>query len=270
MKKTANTILLGLGALALAATLAQASVDPVIPVFSEHVTGGSLDHVWVGGFNTPTQVLTPYTVPMDSAFYDNPSGDHTVGAAINAEPNSGGICLSVTDPSPYLADYTYEGWMYTGAVNTRRGLVFRVNPAGGITQGYMFVLESGGFTIRLRKLTSESVVRTLQQWTALDAGYGGSIPQNTWIKLKVIATADQFRCFITGPSGEVELPGGPVQDVPAINEPPTPFLSGWVGVYNFRFDVGGIPVYFDDLTVLADPTTPARSISFGALKSRYR
>lgn len=270
MKKTAKTILLGITGLALAASLAQATVDPVVPVYTESVTGGSLDHVWVGGFNTPTQVLTPLTVPADSGFYNNPSGDHTVGVAINADPNFGGICFSVTDPSPYLSDYTYEGWMYTGAEDTRRGLVFRVNPTGGITQGYMFVVDAGGFTIRLRKLTSESIVRTLKQWTALDAGWAGSLPQNTWVKLKVIATGSSFRCFVTGPAGEVELPGGPIVDVPAANEPPTPFLSGWVGVYNFRFDVGFIPVYFDDLTVSADPSTPARTISFGALKSRYR
>lgn len=265
--KTAKTILLGVAGLLVAASLAQASV---VPVFTESVTGGALDRVWVGGFNTPSQVLTPYTAVPTDPFYANPSGDHTVGVAINADPNFGGICFSVTDPSPYLSDYTYEAWMYTGAEDSRRGLVFRVNPAGGITQGYMFVVDAGGFTIRLRKLTSETVVRTLKQWTALDAGWAGSLPQNTWVKLKVIATADQFRCFITGPSGEVELPGGPIQDVPAANEPPMPFMTGWVGVYNFRFDVGFIPVYFDDIMLSADPSTPARTVTFGALKARFR
>jgi hypothetical protein len=61
-----------------------------------------------------------------------------------------------------------------------------------------------------------------------------------------------------------------VQDVPALNEPPLPFLTGWVGCYNFRFDVGGIPVFFDDLTFSADPVTPATPTTFGGLKSKYR
>ncbi len=265
--KTAKTILLGVAGIVVIASLAYAAV---VEVFSEKVTGGALDHVWVGGFNTPTQKLEPLTATPDLPFYANPSGDHTVGVATNADPNFGGICLTVTDPSPYLGDYSWEAQVFTGLEDTRRGLVVRMNPAGGITQGYMFVLDAGGFSIRLRKLTSESIVRTLATWSALDAGYGGSIPQNTWIKMKVIATGASFRCFISGPSGEVELPNGPTVDVPAVNEPPDPFLQGWVGVYNFRFDLGNVPVYFDDLILSADPSTPATPMTFGALKARYR
>lgn len=266
--KTAKRILLGVAGILLIGSIAYAAV---LPLWVENVPGGTLARLWVGGFNTPSQVLTAVTVPPDSgALYNNPSGDHTVGVAVNAIPDQGGICFTVTDPGPSSGDYTWEGWMYTGQANTRRGLLVRVNPAGGITQGYMFVLESGGFTIRFRKLTSETVVRTMKQWLATDAGWPGAIPQNTWIKLKVECTGDQFRCFISGPNGEVELPGGPVQDVPAANEPPQPFLNGWVGCYNFRFDLGGVPVFFDDLTFSADPATPASTTTFGGLKAKYR
>jgi hypothetical protein len=202
--KTAKHLILGVAGILVFGSIAYAAV---LPLWTESVPGGSLARYWVGGFNTPTKKLEAFVVPPDSiGLYANPSGDHTVGAATNAIPDSGGICFTVTDPGVPGGDYTWEGWMYTGQANTRRGLLVRVNPAGGITQGYMFVLESGGFTIRFRKLTSESVVRTLKQWIATDAGWPGAIPQNTWIKLKVECSGDLFRCFISGPGGEVELP----------------------------------------------------------------
>jgi hypothetical protein len=41
-------------------------------------------------------------------------------------------------------------------------------------------------------------------------------------------------------------------------------------VYNFRFDLGQVPVYFDDLTLSGGGATPARAVSWGEMKARYR
>jgi hypothetical protein len=67
-----------------------------------------------------------------------------------------------------------------------------------------------------------------------------------------------FRCFWDGQ----ELTTSPIVDasIPA----------GWAGVYNFRFDMGGVPVCFDDLELSVEDSTPAAAASWGAVKGLYR
>ena len=50
----------------------------------------------------------------------------------------------------------------------------------------------------------------------------------------------------------------------------TSLATGWVGMYNFRFDLGGVPVYFDD--ALLSESTPTATVrqTWGELKARYR
>jgi len=262
--KTAKTIILGFAGLLLFHGIA-AAVPGV--ALKESVTGGVLQYVWVGGFNTPSQTLEPLTLTPDSAGYANPSGDHTVGVATNADPNLGGICLTVTNPGPFLTDYTWEGWMFTGQNLTRRGLVLRADPTNDFTSCYQFVLQSGGFTINFRRLNNQTPT-TLGTWNALALGYAGSIPNDTWVHLKVIATGSSFRCFMSDINGnDVELTSSGGVSTPIVDA--SPLLSGWVGAYNFRFDMGFVPVYFDDLTLTADGATPASSTSWGSLKARY-
>ena len=64
----------------------------------------------------------------------------------------------------------------------------------------------------------------------------------------------------------VELTGGTT-----ITEATAPYLTGWVGLYNFRFDLGLVPVYFDGAILsVEDGPTPAQSQTWGAVKARYR
>ena len=85
------------------------------------------------------------------------------------------------------------------------------------------------------------------------------MPQvNTWHKMKVSATGTSFRCFFD----DFELTSTPIADAT--------LAAGYVGVYNFRFDLGSVPVYFDDLVLTGDPATPARTTTWGAVKSLYR
>jgi len=256
MKFASKVMLLAGAVLALTS-----SVSGAVPVFSEHVTGGVLDLVWTPGFNTPVRVLQPLTMDALDPAYANPSGDHTVAVAVNTIPDSGGIIMSLVDPGA-LNDYTWEGDMFTGAGNTRRGLFLRGDPTNGFTTGYQFVVESGLGQVRFRKLTGQGAT-TLGNWLLpITPPFNASLAQNTWIHLKVNAVGDDFRCWLNG----VELTaGGPITD------PSAPYLSGWVGIYNFRFDLGLVPVYFDDLVLSTDSDpTPAQSATWGAVKARYR
>jgi hypothetical protein len=234
------------------------------PVLSEKVTGGNLDLIWVPGFNTPVRTMQAATLGVSDPAYANPSGDHTVAVATNTVPDSGGIILTCTDPGPFVADsaYVWEGWVFTGAGNTRRGLVVRADPTNSFQNCYQFVVQAGLLQINFRKLIGQ-VPTTLGSWfsSSLPAYAGGTIPQNRWIHLKVRAANSGFRCWLDG----YELTGGTT----IVDAAPLP--SGWVGAYNFRFDVGLVPVYFDDLTlsVEIDPT-PSRPATWGAVKARYR
>lgn len=235
------------------------------PVLTERVTGGNLDLVWVPGFNTPVRNMQALTLDPSDPAYANPSGDHTIALAVNTIPDSGGIILTCTDPGAYgLADsfYVWEGWMFTGTGNTRRGLVLRADPTNSFQSCYQFVIQAGLLQINFRKLIGQ-VPTTLGTWfsSSLPGYGGGTIPQNRWVHMKVVAKADTFRCYLDG----VELTSGSgIVD-------PSPLLTGWVGAYNFRFDVGLVPVYFDDFILTANlGPTAARNQSWGQVKARYR
>ena len=251
-----------LAALFIAVTSLIASASPV-HVLSERVTGGNLDLVWVARSDAPSRNLQAVTLDSSHPAYANPSGDHTVGVAVNAIPDSGGIILSATDPGAFNTDYAWEGWMFTGDGSTRRGLAVRMNSADGLQTGYVLVINSGRLQIQLRKLQPMAAV-VLGSWfaTSVPAFGGGLVPENTWVKLKVIAVGNTFRCFIN----DYELNGAsPIVDSSS------PLLSGWVGCYNFRFDLGLQSVYFDDfvMTAYAGPT-PTEKGTWGGVKARYR
>src|SRR4051794_22003397 len=124
----------------VASMLSFVSVAGAVPgaVKEEHVTGGLLDLGWDPGFGLSNRLQPLTLLPSDPA-YANPSGDHTVGVATNsAAPDSGGLILTTTDPGGY-SDYVWEGWIFTGAGNTRRGLVVRADPTNQFTSSYQFV-----------------------------------------------------------------------------------------------------------------------------------
>jgi hypothetical protein len=257
--KLAKSVILGALMGALLAGLATASVR------EEHVTNGVLDLVWVPGLTLPNGDVLPNVMhaaildPSDPA-YANPSGDHTVGVATNSmAPDSGGAILTCTDPAG-VSDYTWEAWMFTGDGSTRRGLVVRADPTNHFQSCYQFVIQAGLFQLNFRKLVN-SAPTTLGSWfaTALPAG---SVPTNTWHKLKVVAIGNGFQCFWD----DFELTGG----TPIIDMSAPVFTTGWVGAYNFRFDLGDIPVYFDDLILNSAGVVPTHKASWGALKALYR
>ena len=80
---------------------------------------------------------------------------------------------------------------------------------------------------------------------------------NTWHHMKVVAVGNTFRCYWDG----YELTTTPIVDAT--------IPTGWVGVYNFRFDIGNIPFYVDDLILDGLGATPAARASWGELKNRY-
>jgi hypothetical protein len=224
----------------------------------EHVTGGNLDLVWVPGFVT-NRVLIPGTLLPSDPAYANPSGDHTVGVLVNATPDSGGIALTTTDPGGQ-ADYVWEADFFTGDGSTRRGLALRADPSNNFQNTYLFVLFAGMSQIAFRKLVGQ-VPTTLGSWFTFQLASG--VPaQNTWHHMKVIAVANSFRCFWDG----VELtdPNNPIVD------PNNPYLTGWVGAYNFNFSLGGVPVLFDNFVLSNEQTVPARSATWGRIKALYR
>ena len=198
--------------------------------------------------------MKPLTLTPGDPAYLNPSGDHTVACATNMPPDSGGIILTATDPAG-LADYQWEAWIFTGNGNTRRGLVVRADPANGFQSSYQFVIQSGLFQLNFRKLINQSPT-TLGTWFANTLP--GGVPQvNTWHRMKVIAIGSTFRCFWDG----FELTTTPIMD--------STLPTGWVGVYNFRFDLGGVPFLTDDLLLTPAGETSAARISWGEVKRRY-
>lgn len=219
----------------------------------EHVTGGVLDLVWVNGYDTG-QNMQPLTLTAADPAFANPSGDHTVAVATNALPDSGGIIETLTDPLGH-SDYQWEGWVFTGAGNSRRGLNVRATPANNFKSFYQFVIQSGMSQLAFRKLV-DGTPTTLVSWLTFTLP-GGAPALNSWHKMGVIAEGNTFRCFWDG----FEITTAPIvdSDIPA----------GWVGCYNFNFSTGGIPVYFDDLILSPWGATPAASETWGQLKARY-
>jgi hypothetical protein len=243
--------------LAVALFPVAASAAPAAVIEQERVPSGILELTWSPGFGLPNTLNAAILDASDPA-YANPSGDHTVGVLANAAPDSGGLALACTDTGT-LADYDWEGWFFTGAGNTRRGLVLRANAANGFQDCYQLVINAGLFQIVFRKLVLGAPT-TLGSWTA-NILPGGVPAQNTWHHLKVSAVGNAFRCWFD----DYELTQGtPIVDASS------PLLSGWAGVYNFRFDLGQVPVYFDDLTLSGGGATPARVVSWGEMKARYR
>ena len=224
------------------------------PVREEHVTGGALDLPWLNGFGVSAN-MQPMTLDASHPAYANPSGDHTVGVATSMPMDSGGIVLSAIDPEG-LTDYVWEAWIFTGDGNSRRGLVVRADPANQFQSNYQFVIQSGMLQLNLRKLVN-STPTTLGSWFTTNLP-GGLPLVNTWHHMKVSAVGNEIRCYWDGTE---------VQSTPIVDSDLT---SGWAGVYNFRFDVGSIPVYFDDLLLSLPSATPALSQSWGQIKARYR
>lgn len=224
------------------------------PLLEEHVTGGALDLPWLNGFGVSAN-MQPATLAAGHPAYANPSGDHTVAVATTMPPDSGGIVLSATEPAG-LSDYEWEAWIFTGDGNSRRGLVVRADPANGFASNYQLVIQSGLLQMNFRKLVN-STPTTLGSWFT-NTLPGGTPAVNTWHHMKVSAQGNQFRCFWDG----TELTANPIVD--------GDLAAGWVGVYNFRFDIGSIPFYTDDLLLSPIGVTPAASQSWGHIKARYR
>jgi hypothetical protein len=223
----------------------------------EHVTDGRLDLVWEPGFGLSNR-MQPLTLAPEHPAYANPSGDHTVALAqSSAAPDSGGIILTAIS-NEGIPDYLWEAWVFTGDGNSRRGLVVRAQPGNGFASHYQFVVNMGLFQFLFRRLDNSAPV-TLRTWFASDFPGGPPAP-NTWHKMKVEAVADSFKCYWD--DFEVtSIGGGAVHDAT--------YPNGYVGVYNFRFDVGNIPFLTDDLTLTDYIKTPAATTSLGAVKRRW-
>lgn len=242
-----------------AGAMLTASAALAVPVVQEHVTGGTLDQNWTAGFGVSAKMVAETLLPGHPA-YNNPSGDHTVGVATNSfAPDSGGINCTGIDPMGN-ADYIWEGWIFTGDGNTRRGLFVRgdpSNPNNAFTSNYQFVLEAGLFQFRFRKLIA-SAPTTLGNWFATDLP-AGVVNPNTWYPMKISAIGNEFRVWF---DGHEFTAGSPILD--------SDLATGWVGVYNFRFDLGGIPLYTDDLILSVPDATPAANATWGQIKTLYR
>lgn len=235
------------------------SIAIAAPYREEHVTNGALDLTWISGYDTPNNLLPVTLAPVDPA-YTNPSGDHTVGSATNAATIQGGLIVTSIDAQG-VGDYQWEGWMFTGDGNTRRGLIFRATPAGNVKTFYMFVLESGLLRLRFRKLVAPAQVSTIAgEW--FTTSLPGGIPAlNSWHHMKVVATGNVFNFFWDG----LDVNGGaPVVD--ATN----PLTTGNVGCYNFSAASGEVPVLYDDLLLTNLAPVAARPSSWGAIKRLYR
>jgi hypothetical protein len=248
-RKVSTAVLL----LALTAAAAQAVV-----VKRERVPAGALEQTWLPGFGVG-RTFTPLTLPAGDPAIPNPSGDNTVAVLQNNDVNLGGIAASATDPNGY-ADYTWEADFFTGAGDTRRGLILRADPTNGFQTFYQFVINAGLFQIRFRKFVAGAPgVPDLASWFATVLP-GGVPTANSWHHMKVVATGNQFDCYFDG----FKLNATPIVDAT------TPILTGWVGAYNFSASVGEVPAYFDNLTLSIGDPTPTRGASWGALKKLYR
>lgn len=247
--KIARHVLITLTAAMLYTTSATAT-----PVLEARVTGGALDLPWLNGFGVSAN-MQPATLTSDHPAFANPSGDHTVAVATTMPADSGGIVLSATEPAG-LSDYAWEAWSFTGGGNSRRGLVVRANAANGFASNYQFVIQSGLLQMNFRKMLNGTPT-TLGTWFT-NTLPGGSPAVNTWHHMKVMAQGNQFRCFWDG----TELTTTPIVD--------GDLATGWVGVYNFRFDIGSIPFYTDDLLLSPLGATPTASRSWGQVKALYR
>jgi len=243
-----------LAALGLVAWIAVAGAGVVK---QERVPGGTLEQTWLPGFGVGRS-FTPLVLPSGNPAIPSPTGDNTVAVLQNVDINLGGIAACATDPQS-LTDYTWEADFFTGAGDTRRGLLVRADPTNGFQTFYQFVINAGLFVLRFRKFVNGAPLATdLASWTA-NILPGGVPTTNSWHHMKVDASGNQFRCFFDG----FELPGSPIVDATS------PITTGWVGAYNFSASVGEVPVYFDNLT-LSVGVVPVRGTTWGELKKLYR
>src|SRR5438874_454088 len=210
---------------------AGALLVPVV-VKQERVPGGALEQTWDPGFGVGRS-FTPLTLAAGDPAIPSPTGDNTVAVLQNVATDLGGIAACFTDPLGNQ-DYCWEGDFFTGAGNTRRGIILRATDINAGTF-YQFVINAGLFVIRFRKFVGGApVVPDLASWNAIPAL--PAVPaQNTWHHMKVIAQANAFRCFFD--DTELTAASGPIID--ATN----PILTGSVGAYNFSATVGEVPVY---------------------------
>lgn len=247
--------------IALSMLLSLASAAPVgAAVYKQERTpAGALEQVWLPGFGVG-RVFQPLVMPAADPAYANPSGDHTVAVLTNNATALGGIAACATDPGPY-SDYRWEGWFFTGAGDTRRGLILRADPnaGAGFETFYQFVINPGLFQVRFRKFVLSTPAPDLASWTT-NTLPGGVPTANSWHHMAVVAQGNQFRCFFDG----TELTTTPIVDASS------PLLTGWVGAYNFSATVGEVPGYFDDLVLTVDAPVPVRSASWGELKKRFQ
>jgi hypothetical protein len=245
--------------LSLLLTLAlAASASATVTVLEEHVNGGVTQLTWLPGFNTQ-RTLLGLTLDASSPAYANPSGDHTVGSLTTAVIDSGGLALSCVDPQGQV-DYVWEGWVFTGDSNSRRGLIVRADPTNEFTSCYQFVLYSGNSQLAFRKLIGQTPT-PLRSW--IGPAIPGGIPTvNTWHKLKVEAIGNQFRCWWD--DVEVTSVSDPIVDSNS------PLMSGFVGVYNFRPDISNLTTFFDDLVLTTSDPVPTSGRTWGNLKALYR
>ncbi len=243
-------------ALAVTLTLACGAASAAV-VTEEHIPGGVTQLNWLTGFDTNRRLEGLTLGSLDPA-YANPSGDHTVGSLTTAIPDSGGIALSCVDPLGQ-ADYVWEGDVFTGNGDSRRGLVVRADYASNFSNCYVFVLYAGMAQIQFRKLAGQTPT-SLGTW--ITGTLPGGIPAlNSWHHMKVQATANQFRLWWDN----TELTAGnPITDTNS------PYLTGFVGVYNFNFSVGGLTALFDDLVLSTEQVVPAANTSWGRVKALYR
>jgi hypothetical protein len=238
----------------LSALVLLASAASAGPVLEEHVTNGAFDLPWTQGFYISWNA-TPATLDPGHPAYANPSGDHTVMLAATSTMDSGNVVMSVTDPNG-MADYIWEGWVFTGDGTSNKGLVVRGDPGDGFENNYNFILRPGLFELRFRRMDNAMPV-TLASWFATDLP-AGSIPANTWHKMKIAAVGNTFRCFFD----EFELTTTPIVDAT--------YPTGWVGIYHFKFQATGFEAYFDDLILNGDAIVPTQRATWAGLKSQYR
>ena len=251
-----NVVKQAMRATVLLAALATAAAAAVVK--EERVPGGALEQTWSPGFGVGRS-FTPLTLSGGDPAIPTPSGDNTVAVLTNVATGLGGIAVCATDPSGF-ADYTWEGDFFTGAGNTRVGLILRADPTNGFQTFYELVINPGLFQIRFRKFVGGGPLPDLASWFATVLP-GGVPTANSWHHLKVVAIANTFRCYFDG----FELTGG----VP-IADNSSPILGGWVGAFNFSASVGEVPVYFDSMTLSIDGAVPTRASSWAAVKRLYR
>ena len=246
--------------LVLSLHAAVAAAATCSPIKQERVPGGVLEQTWLPGFGVGRS-FTPLVLPTGDPAIPNPSGDNTVAVLQNNDISLGGIAACATDPNG-TADYCWESDFFTGAGNTRRGLILRADPTNGFQTFYQFVINAGLFLIRFRKFVNGSPLPAdLASWQA--TVLTGGIPTvNSWHHLKVVAVGNSFDCYF---DGQKLTTSGPIVDAA------DPILTGWVGAYNFSASVGEVPVYFDSLKLSAPGCpTEVRTATWGSLKQLYR